>query len=329
MLDDTGPKWPFDQIGPRLGEKFKIARNAAQVGSEFTANGKYYFRDAVIAQAIGMSPTAWSNAKRGLKRKDGKREFVHGRHLVKLATYFHLDDPRYLGPQAWEWLTPTQSSQDFENALRRVGYGCFSTAGAQSTHAGGALLAWFSDHCTISSLGIEVLRSSEIDPEQLSATRALGVIDQTTEAQESAMVQFTAGDDIVVRITADGAAYVVLLQLVELKHAPYFALHCLAPSYRHSAIALATNCIIPAGIDAKGRRGFMLGQDPGQIDLLALISTQSIALPFDTSSNSAHASYHRIASDEEIQQLKALIAERNADPTSDIRVLHAPIRINQ
>ncbi len=74
MLDKDGARWSFDEIGPALGQKFKLAKEAAEVSGEFAKADRYYFQEAQIATKIGMSPSSLSNAKAGRKRRDGTRE---------------------------------------------------------------------------------------------------------------------------------------------------------------------------------------------------------------------------------------------------------------
>jgi hypothetical protein len=170
----------------------------------------------------------------------------------------------------------------------------------------------------MSSQGIEAIPGNEIADREAGHERAVGAVDEATEIEELARVHFRPGDNLVVKISIP-AKRVVLLQLFELTCPPYFDLICLAPSFRHGGTAMPPEGLIPATPDHRGRRGFVLGQDPGRVDLLALVSDQSLIMPF---TDPTEPRYHHV-DQRELQQLQQLIV---SEPSS-MRVLHLPIRI--
>jgi hypothetical protein len=319
------PKWPFSEIGPALGEKFERLRTEAELGGEFATEGRDFWLDRSIAAEIGMSPVAWSKAKSGQKRADGKQEYIYGRHLRGIAAYFGLDQPRYLGPRAWEAFTPEVPKEEFFAALSRAGYGSGGFANGRSTRPADAVLAGLQDVGRgLVRGGIEVVlvREAGLGGQRRSA----GVVDETAEAEEAESAHFAPGDNVVVRLLVPATSHVVLLQLTEIAHPPHCALHCLAPSYRHRGTAVPRDGVVPEARDSKGRRGFQLGADRGRLDMLALVTQGGpLPLPFDPPDEEKR--FHLVDAARELRLLREVLRASAARAGDALQILHAPIRV--
>ena len=313
-------RWSFSDIGPVLGEKYKLVKDAAQLGGEL-GDAPWAYRDQSVAAHIGMSEQRWSNARKGRARAEHS-DYVLATHLRELAHYFHLDAAHYLGEDAWRFYTPDFTTDQLEKRLIDVGYYRTSRFDAQGElRPADRLLSWWRDRHGMTRQGIAVSLAREVDRAE-EPTRATGVVDEFMEEEESAAALFHGRDRIALRLSVDTGWHLVLLQLTDAVGPPHYTLRCLLPSYRQRATVLETSLPVPATPDQQGRPGFGLGADPGLVDFIAIVTKgRPLDLPFHTPDQGR---FHVIAPGDELQQVETAL---HAVPVDSRRVLHAPLRI--
>jgi hypothetical protein len=312
-------RWTYNEIGPLLGEKDRLVCRLAERGGEL-GDALYSYRAKSVARAIGMSESAWSNAKAGHKR-EGRNDFVHAEQLRRLAQHYHLDAGHYFGPDAWLMFTPDVAVTQLEQRLHQVGYGGTSFLPRNGIRAVDALLEWFRTNHDMTYLGISVVEARDFDG-LVAPNRAAGIVDEATEERERSTLSLRPRDRISVQLDAHDGWHAVLLQLVEAPIPPYFTLQCLAPSYRQPRTELKANVAWPSVPDARGRSGFAIGDDAGRIDLIAILTRRApLVLPFAVP-NLAH--FHLVDPNIELPGIKSALAELSVGSR---RVLHAPLRV--
>lgn len=309
-------RWQFNKIGPDLGDKVKLLVNACLNDRQEPGKRRDYTTTA-IAQAIRIDGSRLGYAMRGTLPQ-GRTEYIYVPVLQKLADFFELQS--YLGSDAWAWLTPEATTRQLELELRRVGYGNFKLESGRTPHPVDGQLAWLVKHCELTRRGLSVIRARDIEGPNQGQQRGAGVIDYATELdRETWSSPLEPGDDFVVRVDAPAGSHVVLFLLCEQAPPPHFALCCLAPSYR-AGTQLAGNGVLPASRDAKGHRGFIAGDEPGRIDLLAFVTPhEPLALPFQPDG----LRFHVVEPENELAMMRETLTKKPLG----LRVLHAPVRV--
>lgn len=312
-------RWSFEELGTTLGEKHRLVTTAAQRGGEL-GNALAPYAERLVADELGVTAPWWANARAGRVRPK-HNDYVYASHLRALAKYFHLDADHYFGPDAWLAYTPEVTVAEFEKQLLEVGYGGLSFMRAADLRPADSLLAWLRTQHEMTRTGISVTAAREFGG-QSTPTRAVGVMDEVTEEEEESIALFRPGDRIKVALTASKGWHVVLLQLTDAIKPPFFALHCLAPSYRNPETSLSGGTSLPTLADTKGRLGFGLGSEPGRVDLIAILTRdEPLHLPFAVPESPA---FHVIDPGQELQHVKGAL---NRLPAHARRVLHGPLRV--